>query len=56
MTVQEYLEKRSANTYGKTVRVVSLTRGPQGRNWLTYADCEVVKISITTKFIFIYVK
>jgi hypothetical protein len=56
MTVQEYLEKRNANTYGKTIRVISLTRGAKGSDWTLYSDCEVLKISVTTKFIFIYVK
>ena len=56
MTVQEYLNKRSANTYGKKIRIVSLSCGSKGGDWTPYADCEIVKISVTTKFIFIYVK
>ena len=56
MTVQEYLEKRDMRTYGKRVRVIDLLRGAGTGDWTEYADREVLKINVTTKFIFIYVK
>ena len=56
MTVQEYLEKRDMRTYGKKVRVIDLTRGGGNSDWTEYATREILKINVTTKFIFIYVK
>jgi hypothetical protein len=56
MTVKEYLDKRPNETYGKKIRVVALTHNRGVSDWTLYADREIFKINVTTKYIFIYVK
>lgn len=55
MTVREYMDKRNPTTYGKRVRVIDLRKGDGTREWLMYAERKVVRVSITTKILYIYV-
>ena len=56
LTVKEYLDKRNHKTYGKKVRIIDPTSRGGYSDWTQFADRPIFKISITTKFIFIYVK
>ena len=54
MTVKEYLDRR-VNGSRKKIRVIDPLRGGYG-DWTLYADRQVLRVSASTKYLFIYVK
>ena len=55
MTVREYLDKRDKTLYGRKIRVIDpISRGGD-HDWTYYADRIVTRISVSNKYIFIYV-
>lgn len=54
MTVKEYLDKRNDKDK-KRIRIINLRTGGGWSDWTLYAHREIFKVSVTSKFIFIYI-
>lgn len=55
MTVKEYLDKRDKTLYGRKIRVIDPMSHGGYHEWTYYADRTVTRVSVSNKFIFIYV-
>lgn len=56
MTVKQYLDKRDKTSYGKKIRIIDpMSNGGSG-DWTIYADRFITRVSVSNKYIFIYVK
>lgn len=56
MTVRQYMETRSAKDGRRKIRVINLSGNGGVSDWTIYADRDICKITITTKYVFLYVK
>lgn len=52
LTVEQYIDRRGSQTYGKHIRVI----GGVTSSWLDNRKKEVDRVKVTDKIIFIYVK
>lgn len=56
MTVKTYLEKRHPSTYGKKIRIIDITLNKNNYDdWTQSANRNIIRVSVTNKFIFIYI-
>jgi hypothetical protein len=55
LTVKEYLDKRSRETYKRKIRVIDINGHGGYKDWTLFADRQVLKVSVTASTIFLYV-
>lgn len=55
MTVKEYLDKRGKELYKKKIRVIDVNSHGGFKDWTLFMDRKILKISVTTTILFIYV-
>ena len=51
LTVRQYVERRSAERYGRKIRVI----GSNSSQWLDNADAIVKSVKVTEKYVMIFI-
>lgn len=51
LTVRQYVERRSIERYGRTIRVI----GSNSPQWLDNADAIVKNVKVTEKYVIIFI-
>lgn len=51
LTVRQYVERRSIERYGRTIRVI----GSNSPQWLDNADAIVKNVKVTEKYVMIFI-
>ena len=55
MRVREWIEKRPGDLYGRNIRILGLTSNRYLGDWTEFQERFVLKVKVTTKFIFLYI-
>ena len=55
MRVIEWIEQRPRDLYGRSIRILNLTTNKYMGDWSDYKDRYVLKVKVTTKYIFLYI-
>ena len=55
MKVREWIEQRPRELYGRGIRILNLTSNKNMGDWTDNQDRYVLKVKITTKYIFLYI-
>ena len=55
MRVREWIEQRPRDLYGRAIRILNLTTNKNMGDWTDYQNRYVLRVKVTTKFIFLYI-
>ena len=55
MKVREWIEQRPRELYGRGIRILNLTTNKYMGDWTDYQNRIVLRVKITTKYIFLYI-
>ena len=55
MRVEEWIETRPRERYGRNIRILGLTSNKYMGCWTEYRSRIVLKVKVTTKYIFLYI-
>lgn len=55
MRVKEWIENRPRDLYGRGIRILNLTTNKNMGVWTDFQERIVLRVKVTTKYIFLYI-